>query len=105
MERSIVLYTITSMCCKLPSLVVPTCKMLNLDDDVDDGCDGDDCCGDHQSQVLSDPHVHNVQPGLLPLPDGRSPPHCAPRLPPGLIILITLMIMMVMMMMRMISLP
>ena len=32
MERSIVLYTITSMCCKLPSLVVPTCKMLNLDD-------------------------------------------------------------------------
>ena len=47
MERSIVLYTITSMCCKLPSLVVPTCKMLNLDDDVDDGCDDDDCGGDH----------------------------------------------------------
>ena len=48
MERSIVLYTITSMCCKLPSLVVPTCKMLNLDDDVDDGCDDDDdCCDDH----------------------------------------------------------
>ena len=41
------------MCCKLPSLVVPTCKMLNLDDDVDDGCDDDgDCGGGQQSQVL-----------------------------------------------------
>ena len=48
MERSIVLHTITSMCCKLPSLVVPTCKMLNLDDDVDDVCnDDDDCGGNH----------------------------------------------------------
>ena len=53
MERSIVLHAITSMCCKLPSLVVPTCKMLNLDDDVDDGCDDDgDCGGGQQSQVL-----------------------------------------------------
>ena len=49
MERSIVLNTITSMCCKLPSLVVPTCRMLNLDDDVDGGCDDDDCCDDHCS--------------------------------------------------------
>ena len=40
------------MCCKLPSLVVPTCKMLNLDDDVDDGCDDDDdCCDDHWSYI------------------------------------------------------